>query len=140
MAWISVQGEVSRLHGSGNGFGLKESWQAQGKDPARYGKDRARYWAVFPKEAVQVSEGDRVKVSGGLQTSTTDPKPDSQGEMRVYVDHVVGQAQVEVVEARGGGFNGGSPQGVPQQSNVASNAPQGGGQGFGGIDENQAPF
>ena len=99
MAFVNVEGEVSRLHGSGGGFGLKESWTAQGKE-------RSKFWAVFPKDAVSVNVGDKVKVSGGLQTSVTDPKPDSQGVDRVYVDHVVGQAKVEVVEAAGGGFGG----------------------------------
>lgn len=110
MAFVNVEGEVSRVHSSGNGFGLKESWTAQGKD-------KSRYWAVFPKEGVLVAVGDRVKVSGGLQTSVTDPKPDSQGVDRVYVDHVVGQAKVEVVQASQGGqggFTGGPAPSGPQ--------------------------
>lgn len=110
MAFVNVEGEVSRLHGSGGGFGLKESWQAQGKE-------RSRFWAVFPKENVLVAVGDRVKVSGGLQTSVTDPKPDSQGVERVYVDHVVGQAKVEVVQASQqgqGGFHQSPVQPQPQ--------------------------
>lgn len=99
MAFVNIEGEVSRVHGSGGGFGLKESWQAQGKD-------RSRFWAVFPKDAVSVNVGDRVKVSGGLQTSVTDPKPDRDGVDRRYVDHVVGAAKVEVTStgAGGGGF------------------------------------
>lgn len=119
MAWVNVEGTVSRVHGSGNGFGLKESWEVQGKE-------RSRYWAVFPKEAVNVTVGVRVKVSGGLQTSVTDPRPDSQGVDRVYVDHVVGQARVEVVQAAGGGFGGGSPAGAGQQSQGAGFGGQGG--------------
>lgn len=129
MAFVNVEGVVSRLHNSGGGFGLKESWQVQGKD-------RHKFWAVFPKDAVQVSEGDRVKVSGGLQTSVTDPKPDSQGEMRTYVDHVVGQAKVEVVEARGGGSNAAWGAGAGQQSNMPSNGAQ---DGFGGLGDEE-PF
>lgn len=132
MAFVNVEGEVTRLHGQGGGFGLKESWQAQGKD-------RARYWAVFPKEQTQVNVGDRVKVSGGLQTSVTDPKPDSQGEMRVYVDHVVGQAKVEVTQASQ------QPQGGPnsaqagQWTQPASNGAPAAFQEFGGYDDEQ-PF
>ena len=134
MAFVNVEGEVSRLHGSGGGFGLKESWTAQGKE-------RSRFWAVFPKDAVSVSVGDRVKVSGGLQTSVTDPKPDSQGVERVYVDHVVGQAKVEVVEAAGGGFGGGSAQGQGDWAQPPANAPQTGAQGFGGFgDADSQPF
>lgn len=132
MAFVNVEGEVSRVHGSGNGFGLKESWQAQGKD-------RHRFWAVFPKEGVPVNVGDRVKVSGGLQTSVTDPKPDSQGVDRVYVDHVVGQAKEEVTQASQGGSGGGSWAPAPQQS-------QGGFQGaqrdpgFGSGFDQEQPF
>lgn len=108
MAFVNVEGVVSRLHNSGNGFGVKETWTT--KDG-----ERARYWAVFPKEAVQVREGDRVKVSGGLQTSVTDPKTDSQGNERRYVDHLVGSAKVEVAPQQA--------QAVPQQPN---NSPWGG--------------
>lgn len=107
MAFVIVEGEVTRLHNSGGGFGLKESWDAQGKQ-------RSRFWAVFPKEPVSVSVGDRVKVSGGLQTSVTDPKPDQSGQDRYYVDHVAGQAKVEVSQAAQGGSGGGfgAPAGV----------------------------
>lgn len=119
MAFVNVEGEVSRLHGSGGGFGLKESWQAQGKD-------RQRFWAVFPKEQVQVGVGDRVKVSGGLQTSVTDPKPDSQGVDRVYVDHVVGQAKVEVVQAAQVGQGGFNTPPAQSQSQNGFGAPTGG--------------
>lgn len=91
MAFVTVEGEVSRVHGSGNGFGLKESWEANGYS-------RTRYWAVFPRDQVQVAAGDRVKVTGGLQTSVTDPKPDRDGNERVFVDHVVGQARVEPLQ------------------------------------------
>lgn len=136
MAFVNVEGEVSRLHGSGGGFGLKESWTAQGKE-------RSRFWAVFPKDAVSVSVGDKVKVSGGLQTSVTDPKPDSQGVERVYVDHVVGQAKVEVTQAShhgpGGGFGGGSAQGQGEWAQPPVNGAQAGAQGFGGGFESE-PF
>lgn len=131
MAWVSVEGEVSRLHGQGGGFGLKESWQAQGKD-------RQRFWAVFPKEQVQVGVGDRVKVSGGLQTSVTDPKSDSQGVDRVYVDHVVGQAKVEVTQAaqpgQGGGVQSGWHNPTPAQSSDVTEPPSAFGGGFDNAD------
>lgn len=116
MAFVNIEGEVSRLHGSGGGFGLKESWTAQGKE-------RSRFWAVFPKDAVSVSIGDRVKVSGGLQTSVTDPKPDSQGVERMYVDHVVGQAKVEVVQASQQGQGGFNQSPVQPQSQNGFGAP-----------------
>lgn len=110
MAFVNVEGTVSRLHNSGNGFGLKESWQSRDGE-------RSRYWAVFPKDPVQVSEGDRVKVSGGLQTKVTEPRQDS----KVYVDHTVGGAKIEVVSAQSQNGAGG-----PQNSR-GSQVPTGGG-------------
>ena len=107
VAFVNVEGQVSRVHGSGGGFSIKESWQT--KDG-----ERSRYWAVFPGENVQVQPGMRVKVSGALQTKVTDPKPDSQGVERHYVDHVVGQAKVEVVEQAGVGSAAGSWPAVSQ--------------------------
>lgn len=133
MAFVNVEGEVSRLHGSGGGFGLKESWQAQGKE-------RSRFWAVFPKDAVSVNVGDRVKVSGGLQTSVTDPKPDSQGVERVYVDHVVGQAKVEVVQASQQGQGGGNGGGWGNASPGGGNVPQSADSGFGAGFDSEQPF
>lgn len=127
MAFVNVQGEVTRLHNSGGGFSLRESWQT--KDG-----DRSRYWAVFPKAPVSVAVGDRVKVSGGLQTKVTEPKEDG----RVFVDHTVGQAQVEVVQASQQGQGGGNGAGwhnpsPAQSSGVTSDS------GFGnGFD--QEPF
>ena len=123
MAFVNVEGEVSRLHGSGGGFGLKESWTAQGKE-------RSRFWAVFPKDAVSVNVGDKVKVSGGLQTSVTDPKPDSHGVERVYVDHVVGQAKVEVTQASQHGSNGGFGSGAGVGSSGGVSSPQNADSGF----------
>lgn len=113
MAFVNVQGEVSRLHNSGGGFSLRESWQT--KDG-----DRSRYWAVFPREAVSVAVGDRVKVSGGLQTKVTEPKEDG----RVFVDHAVGQAQVEVVQASGGGSGASSSPGARVGSSGGVSSPQ----------------
>ena len=129
MAWVSVEGVVSRVHGSGNGFGVKESWEVAGKE-------RSRFWAVFPKDQVRVSVGDRVKVSGGLQTSVTDPKPDSQGVERVYVDHVVGQARVDVSQAARGGSDAGSQ---PQWAS-ATPAHENGSQGGFGDGDFGSPF
>lgn len=129
MAFVNVEGEVSRLNRTGNGFGVKEVWQVQGKE-------RVKYWSVFPKEQVQVSVGDRVKVSGGLQTSVTDPKPDGQGVDRYYVDHVVGQARVEVVGAAGGGFGGDSPAGAGSPTPSPDSGAQ---NGFNDFDKEQ-PF
>lgn len=132
MAFVIVEGEVTRLHNSGGGFGLKESWDAQGKQ-------RSRFWAVFPKEPVSVSVGDRVKVSGGLQTSVTDPKPDQSGQDRYYVDHVAGQAKVEVSHASQGGSGGGfgAPAGVGPSGEGFG--PQNADPGFGGGFDEQ-PF
>ena len=118
MAFVNVEGEVSRVHKNGNGFGLKESFTNQ------EGKTRTTFWAVFPKDAVQVMEGARVQVSGALRTSVTDPKPDQNGQDRYYVDHLVGSAQVKVVS-------------MPAQ--VAPDHPSQGGN-FGGGFDNEAPF
>ena len=127
MAFVNVQGEVTRLHNSGGGFGLRETWTVQGKE-------RNRYWAIFTKDPVQVGVGDRVKVSGGLQTKVTEPKEDG----RVFVDHTVGQAQVEVVQAAGGGSGGGS-QGQWANTPPAGSGASAGGFGGGAFDS-ENPF
>lgn len=133
MAFVNVEGEVSRLHGSGGGFGLKESWTAKGQE-------RSRFWAVFPADPVTVSVGDRVKVSGGLQTSVTDPKTAQDGQERRYVDHVVGRAKVEHVQGGGSGERSTPPASVG--SSDGWNTPQiSDAQAFGGgSDEFDQPF
>lgn len=105
MAFVNVEGEVSRLNRTGHGFGLKESREYQGKE-------RVTYWSVFPKDPAGVSVGDRVKVNGFLDTKVGDPKTGTDGVERRYVDHVVGSAKVEVTQASQqgapqGGFDGG---------------------------------
>lgn len=92
MAFVTVEGEVSRLNRTGHGFGLKESREYQGKE-------RVTYWSVFPKDPAGVSVGDRVKVNGFLDTKVGDPKTGTDGVERRYVDHVVGSAKVEVTQA-----------------------------------------
>lgn len=86
MAFVNVEGEVSRTNRTGTGFGVKESWQT------RDGATGTRYWSVFPNEPAGVQVGDRVKVSGRLGTKAGDPKPDTG---RVFVDHTINGAKVE---------------------------------------------
>ena len=89
MAWTTVEGTVSRLNRTGNGFGVKEEREVQGKT-------RTTYWSVFPPrdDARTVSEGDRVKVSGGLGTEVS--KRDAR-----FVDHTLNSARVEVLGGSG---------------------------------------
>lgn len=86
MALVTVDGEVSRINRTGNGFGLRES-RSGGT-----GQTFTTYWSVFPKGPENVQVGDRVRVSGFLRTSVTDPKPDSD---KRYVDHLVSNARVQ---------------------------------------------
>jgi len=82
MAWVQVEGTVSRINSRGNGFGLKEVNEYNGKE-------RVTYWSVFPpKDADRtVNEGDRIKVSGFLGTRV------SERDAR-FVDHTLNQAKV----------------------------------------------
>ena len=82
MAHVTVEGTVSRINSRGNGFGLREENEYQGKT-------RTTYWSVFPpKDADRtVSEGDRIKVSGFLGTRV------SERDAR-FVDHTLNQAKV----------------------------------------------
>jgi len=84
MAKVNIEGTVSRLNQTGNGFGLKEERQHQDKT-------YTTYWSVFPPQgdARTVNVGDRVKVDGFLRTEVS--KRDAR-----YVDHTVGQARVDV--------------------------------------------
>lgn len=83
MAEVSVEGVVSRLHGRGTGFSVKEEWVT--KDGPM-----SRYWAVFPVEAQSLAEGDRVTVTGSLRTKLSEPNQ----EGRVFVDHTISDAVV----------------------------------------------
>ncbi|MDR6907494.1 hypothetical protein J2X63_003202 [Agromyces sp. 3263] len=82
MAYTTVEGTVSRINSRGNGFGLREENEYQGKT-------RTTYWSVFPpKDAARtVSEGDRIKASGFLGTKV------SERDAR-FVDHTLNQAKV----------------------------------------------
>lgn len=82
MATTVVEGTVSRINSRGNGFGVREDNEYQGKT-------RTTYWSVFPpKDADRtVNEGDRVKVSGFLGTRV------SERDAR-FVDHTLNQAKV----------------------------------------------
>ena len=82
MAYTTVEGTVSRINSRGNGFGVREDNEYQGKT-------RTTYWSVFPpKDADRtVSEGDRIKVSGFLGTRV------SERDAR-FVDHTLNQAKV----------------------------------------------
>lgn len=89
MAFITVEGEVSRINRTGNGFGLKETWKG------REGREGVKYWSVFPDDAANVQVGDRVKVNGGLTTKVGEPKIGSDGQERRFVEHTVNRAKVE---------------------------------------------
>ena len=82
MAYVTVEGIVSRINSRGNGFGLKEvqEWQ---------GKERVTYWSVFPPKDAErtVVEGDRVKLGGFLGTRV------SERDAR-FVDHTLNQGKV----------------------------------------------
>lgn len=83
MAKINVEGVVSRVNRTGNGFGVKES-QAVGD------KTRTTYWSVFPPRdaSVSVVVDQPVKVSGflGAKVSERDAR---------YVDFTVNHASVD---------------------------------------------
>lgn len=93
MAEVTVEGTVSRLNASGNGFGVKEI--------VTFGdKSRTTYWSVFPPRGVDrfVQVGDSVKVTGGLgaKVSERDPR---------YVDYTINNAQVQTeAPVNGGGW------------------------------------
>lgn len=89
MAKTTVEGTVSRLNQSGNGFGLKEQREHQGRT-------YTTYWSVFPPrdQNAGVNVGDRVKVDGFLRTKV------SEKDAR-YVDHTVNEARVEAVKGSG---------------------------------------
>jgi hypothetical protein len=82
MAYVTVEGTVSRINSRGNGWGLREAQEYNGKE-------RVTYWSVFPpKDADRtVNEGDRIKVSGFLGTRV------SERDAR-FVDHTLNQAKV----------------------------------------------
>jgi len=82
MAYVSVEGTVSRINSRGNGFGLKEENEFNGKT-------KTTYWSVFPpKDADRtVQEGQKIKVSGFLGTRV------SERDAR-FVDHTLNQAKV----------------------------------------------
>lgn len=82
MAYTTVEGTVSRLNNSGNGYGVKEEQSFQGKT-------RTTYWSVFPARGAvrDVQVGDVVKVGGFLGTKV------SERDNR-YVDHTLNNAKV----------------------------------------------
>ena len=82
MAYVTVEGTVSRINSRGNGWGLREASEYNGKE-------RVTYWSVFPpKDADRtVVEGQSVKVSGFLGTRV------SERDAR-FVDHTLNQAKV----------------------------------------------
>ena len=99
MAYVTVEGTVSRINSRGNGFGLKEVQEYNGKE-------RVTFWSVFPPKDAErtVSEGDRLKVGGFLGTRV------SERDAR-FVDHTLNQGKVletrdaAPAESWGGGGN-----------------------------------
>ena len=82
MAYTTVEGTVSRINSRGNGWGLKEVQEYNGKE-------RVTFWSVFPPRDADrtVQEGDWVKVGGFLGTRV------SERDAR-FVDHTLNQAKV----------------------------------------------
>jgi len=82
MAYVTVEGTVSRINSRGNGWGLREAQEYNGKE-------RVTFWSVFPpKDADRtVQEGQKIKVSGFLGTRV------SERDAR-FVDHTLNQAKV----------------------------------------------
>lgn len=82
MAYVTVEGTVSRINSRGNGFGVKEVNEYNGKE-------RVTFWSVFPPRDADrtVREGDRVKVGGFLGTRV------SERDAR-FVDHTLNNAKV----------------------------------------------
>ena len=114
MAEVEVRGEVSRLNNSGNGFGLRETWQVRGES-------KQRYWSVFPPgdDPRTVNVGDVVTVAGRLGTKVSDR--DNR-----YVDHTVNAHTVTVVTESGQGASDSSGS-VPGDT-YANSGPQTGAQ------------
>jgi len=93
MADVTVEGTVSRLNASGNGFGVRETREHNGKT-------FTTYWSVFPPRGVDrfVQVGDPVKVTGGLGAKV------SERDNR-YVDFAINNARVESeAPVNGGGW------------------------------------
>lgn len=107
MAFVTVQGTVTKLFTKGGGFAVRESWQSkQG--------ERHRRWAVFPKEPTIVAEGQAVKVSGGLGAKIADRTFTGQdGAEHSYIDFAVNSARVDVSD---------TPQNAPASAQQASAA------------------
>jgi len=83
MAKVTVEGVVSRVNRTGNGFGVKES--------ATVGdRQIVTYWSVFPPKdaAVNVAVDQPVKVQGFIRAKV------SERDAR-YVDFTVNHATVE---------------------------------------------
>lgn len=86
MAFVSVEGTVASVNGTGSGFRVEEAWEG------REGRQSRRYWSVWlPKAASSVvpGKGDRVKVSGMLTAKVSERDPR-------FVDHTINEARVEV--------------------------------------------
>jgi hypothetical protein len=83
MAKVTVEGVVSRVNRTGNGFGVKES--------ATVGdRQIVTYWSVFPPKdaSVNVAVDQSVKVSGFIRAKVSERDPR-------YVDFTVNHASVE---------------------------------------------
>lgn len=93
MSFVQVEGVLTRPHNTGLGFSLKET--SQSKD----GREFTRYWTAFPKAEHAADLGDKVEVTGFLGAKVSDPKTDSDGNERRYVDLTVNQATVKILEA-----------------------------------------
>lgn len=84
-------------------------------------------------DLAQFGEGARIKVSGRQKTVSREHNGTT------YYTLTVAAGRIEVVEARGGGFNGGSQQSWANTPVQDSGAPSGGfGNGF--TDEESQPF
>lgn len=85
MAEVVVEGTVSRLHGRGTGFSVKEEWETR-QGPM------SRFWAVFPSEVQALAEGDQVRVRGEFRVKLSEPR---STDGRVFPDVSVSDAVVE---------------------------------------------
>jgi hypothetical protein len=71
--------EVTRLNGTGNGFGVKE-------ENTSNGKTYKTFWTVWSKEPHGFRVGQTINVSGFLSSKVGDPKTGTDGVERRYVE------------------------------------------------------
>ena len=71
--------EVTRLNGTGNGFGVKE-------ENTSNGKTYKTFWTVWSKEPHGFRVGQTINVSGFLSSKVGEPKTGTDGVERRYVE------------------------------------------------------